>query len=248
MPPVGREERKKQMIMLQGTCLCEERGLFYTTKDESEELGCIGHLRGDFGANGKEFHSNWFPHRCEEKNDDGFKIILDAIVNEMRTDGHILSNRASMFNNCYPNSHCRLIEAHTDMCWGFRYLTRDYAFYIRCLPLISDYNFYIYCYHKDTLMNALSKRRGLPRYCYSYLPTTKEEIRIDFAEHGYTPYRIQGNARAANEMNRELGVSPAQVEAMKVGSMFGWNVPGADPKSYDSAGKPIRRKEEREER
>ena len=41
------------------------------------------------------------------------------------------------------------------------------------------------------------------------------------------------------EINREIGVTPAQAEAMKVGSMFGWNVPGADPKSYDEKGKPI---------
>jgi hypothetical protein len=49
-------------------------------------------------------------------------------------------------------------------------------------------------------------------------------------------------------MNRELGISPAQAEAMKVGSMFGWNVPGADPKNYDENGKAIRKKDSREER
>ena len=97
-------------------------------------------------------------------------------------------------------------------------------------------------------MNKLAKDRELPRYSYAYLPTTQEEIRIDIAESGYTPIRKQGNSRAANEMNRELGISPAQAEAMKVGSMFGWDVPGADPKNYDENGRSIRKKNAREER
>ena len=33
----------------------------------------------------------------------------------------------------------------------------------------------------------------------------------------------------ADEQNRKLGVTPAQEEAMKIGSMCGWDVPGADP-------------------
>ena len=97
-------------------------------------------------------------------------------------------------------------------------------------------------------MNKLAADRGLPRYSYAYLPTTQEEIRVDIAESGYTPIRKQGNARAANEMNRELGITPAQTEAMKVGSMFGWDVPGADPKNYDETRKAIKKKSGREER
>ena len=62
------------------------------------------------------------------------------------------------------------------------------------------------------------------------------------------PIRKQWNGRAANEMNRELCISPAQAEAMKVGSMFGWNVPGADQKNYDENRKAIRKKDSREER
>ena len=39
----------------------------------------------------------------------------------------------------------------------------------------------------------------------------------------------QENRRIADEQNRKLGVTPAQEEAMKIGSMCGWDVPGADP-------------------
>ena len=89
------------------------------------------------------------------------------------------------------------------------------------------------------LMKTLAEERGLPLYCYGYLPTTGEEIRIDFATSGYTPYRKLKSDKEVKEINREIGVTPAQAEAMKVGSMFGWKVPGADPKSYDEKGKPI---------
>ena len=131
-------------------------------------------------------------------------------------------------------------ENRLDEQWGFRIFTRDYAIYLRCFPRRGDYNFYAYCYDKEMLLDKLSSDRGLPRYCYSYLPTTKEEIRIDFAEHGYTPYRKQGNGRAAKEMNRELGISEAQAEAMKVGSMFNWNIPAADPKNYERKEKTMK--------
>lgn len=39
------------------------------------------------------------------------------------------------------------------------------------------------------------------------------------------------------EYNRNLGVTKAQEAAMKAGSMFGFQVPAADPKNYDVDGK-----------
>ena len=41
------------------------------------------------------------------------------------------------------------------------------------------------------------------------------------------------------EYNAKLGVSRAQEEAMKAGSMFGFQVPAADPRNYDADGKPV---------
>lgn len=33
--------------------------------------------------------------------------------------------------------------------------------------------------------------------------------------------------------NQRLGVTLAQRKAMEAGAMFGWDVPGADPKAYE---------------
>lgn len=48
---------------------------------------------------------------------------------------------------------------------------------------------------------------------------------------GYTPVPSLTDAIAAR-LNAQAGVTDAQIEAMQVGSMFGWHVPGADPDQY----------------
>ena len=45
-----------------------------------------------------------------------------------------------------------------------------------------------------------------------------------------------------DSMNKKLGVTKAQAEALKSGSMFGWKVPAADPKNYDYKGNLLKPK------
>ena len=74
----------------------------------------------------------------------------------------------------------------------------------------------------------------LPKLCYSILNTTGETIVIKSGQMGYflTDYGVQGED-AVNSINERLGVSKAQREAMDLGSMFGWDAPGANPDLYD---------------
>lgn len=93
-------------------------------------------------------------------------------------------------------------------------------------------------------------RSDLPEVCFSILPSTSDVIIIKHGESGY--YRCEYstedkafNREFANDRNANLGVSKAQVEAMLAGSMYGWDVPAADPKSYDVNGTLLRNTKDR---
>ena len=93
-------------------------------------------------------------------------------------------------------------------------------------------------------------RSDLPEVCYSILPSTGDVIIIKHGESGY--YRCEYstedkafNREFANDRNAKLGVSKAQVEAMLAGSMYGWDVPAADPESYDENGTLLRNTKDR---
>ncbi len=216
--------------------MSEEKKLFFTDKDETKELGCIGHLRGDFGRDGKEFWTTWFPHECNEKNDEFFQDIFDTVINLCREKGNPLFNRGDMRAYCREHPECR-IEDSRGPTWGFRIPTQDFMLYLKCSPdLVGDYNFYCYAYDKHSLLKKLAADRGLPTFCYNSLSPTKEIIRLDIGTSGYTPCgRIERDSQV-DELNQAIGVSRAQAEAMKCGTMFGWDVPGADPKNYDEYG------------
>ena len=68
----------------------------------------------------------------------------------------------------------------------------------------------------------------LPAICYTRHPTTGRTIAILRGEDGYRP----ANTLCSPEcLNAKLSPSPTepQVNAMKHGSMFGWDTPGANP-------------------
>ena len=76
--------------------------------------------------------------------------------------------------------------------------------------------------------------QGLPELCFSVLPVTGELICIKRGETGYylsewSTSDKEKNVELADYHNEKLGVTPSQRLAMEIGSMSGWDVPGADP-------------------
>lgn len=78
----------------------------------------------------------------------------------------------------------------------------------------------------------------LPDMCYSVMKSTGDLVVLKRGEEGCfsTSYNTPDPARnreLADYLNEKLCVTPAQAQAMSVGSMFGWDTPGADPKTYE---------------
>lgn len=76
---------------------------------------------------------------------------------------------------------------------------------------------------------------------------TTSNARVDIiTANGYLqqtniPFKDKESAKAlVEEYNGKLRVTKSQTEAMKAGSMFGFEVSAADPKNYDDSGQPIR--------
>ena len=78
----------------------------------------------------------------------------------------------------------------------------------------------------------------LPETCLSVLSGSGELIVIKRGESGYyhsdwnTSDPVK-NREIADLHNQKRSITHAQEQAMVVGSMAGWDVPGADPDSYD---------------
>ena len=98
--------------------------------------------------------------------------------------------------------------------------------------------------------SVIPLRSSLPERCYSILPSTGEIIMLMKGENGYFPSGTQppegkGACTMVNELNKKLGVTKTQEMAMSVGSMFGWEVKGADPANYDENGRLVHRSSSR---
>lgn len=92
---------------------------------------------------------------------------------------------------------------------------------------------------RHDVMEILAK---LPPYCFSVLNSDERQlIRINRGEMGYYPVNVpQPDGKTAkqwaDDMNSHMSVTKAQVEAMESGSMFGWEIPAADPDLYSEDG------------
>ena len=121
------------------------------------------------------------------------------------------------------------------------------------LLIVTRYDSYLY--HIKEFPEWLGRHNGkviplrstLPDKCYAVSPSGDEIIIVKKGESGHYRTDKYGHDRAealaiVNEYNGQLNVTKAQAAAMLAGSMFGWEVPAADPKNYDEQGQPIKPK------
>ncbi|MDF0491457.1 hypothetical protein PX699_16770 [Sphingobium sp. H39-3-25] len=85
----------------------------------------------------------------------------------------------------------------------------------------------------DAAERRLANLAKLPEMCAAHLPGTDEPIVIKRGEKGYWP---MPDGMTIEAINATFDATPAQITAMQAGSMFGWDVPGADPDRYDADG------------
>lgn len=93
--------------------------------------------------------------------------------------------------------------------------------------------------------SVIPMRSSLPDKSYTYVESCNIIAIIKKGCDGYYPTHLGTDAPDKNRtmvklLNAQNGVDFAQAEAMKAGSMFGWNTPAANPKNYDENGTPIK--------
>lgn len=92
---------------------------------------------------------------------------------------------------------------------------------------------------RPAVLDAAARRIAcfdrLPEMCATRLSKTGEAVVLKRGEAGYWPLP---EGWTVERFNAAFAPTPAQVAAMEAGSLFGWDVPAADPANYDSAGRP----------
>ena len=115
------------------------------------------------------------------------------------------------------------------------------------IPETSEQGAYrIYLERCDTLVEQLEQKTGLqfplPASCMAVITTTGDLVNIRRGMTGYYPsaWNVPGDRKRNEETaafhNAQYELTKAQCAAMVCGSMFGWDVPGANPAMYDENG------------
>ena len=123
----------------------EEAGLFFALPPERDaELGCIGHVRIDFGRDGDRFYHSWHPRGPEDLNTQDFKAELNEVVDELRQS--VLKNFSAMTGYCHD--HGGEINGGWVQNYGYIVETEHYRYCLRCNPAPGDYQAYLTCFYK----------------------------------------------------------------------------------------------------
>ena len=132
---------------------------FSRSEEQDKTVGCVGHLRGDFGS-GKQFYTTWWPHQQDALNTPEFKADIDRTVNWLREQPDSpLRDFDSMKRYCNRYEQiCAIKGALLPSC-GFMVKTKQYVYMLRCTPVKGDYQFYIYCYQRKPFEKAQKEQQ-----------------------------------------------------------------------------------------
>ena len=199
----------------------EEAGFFYTqTPEKDEEMGAIGHVRMDFGYEGKEFWHTWWPRGPEELNTQEFRDELGKVVNDLRQG--ILKDLSSMRRRCY-GSEGAIKGGSCCQNYGFTLETERYIYRLRCNPIEGDYQAYLSCFVRQEQELGLTEpgRQRLkdtadPRFPHSYNWYVMESCNTayeTFTDELSLEDAIQYYAASEND-DKRLGVTEDDIAAV----------------------------------
>ena len=124
-----------------------EAGVFYAMKPEQDAaLGVVGHVRIDFGYQGKQFHHSWWPRGPEALNTPEFKAELGKVVDELRRGP--LKSLQDMRRFCHANGG-EIKGGILGQNYGYVIETERYKYLLRCNPVEGDYQAYLIAMDKQ---------------------------------------------------------------------------------------------------
>ena len=224
-------------MKLESLALWDEKAL--PTESGKAELDFMGYVRGRFDdESGKAVISLSDIHLTQM---DEFELYEVIRFLEKEEAYFLLGGLECMKTFCTDRMSDHIPYSFDRECHAFRVMTSENVWYIACTPWNERRRFTIYGYKRLPLMMALAKSRGLPESCYGVLKFTGERVFIRFGSRELERFPQYGsNAEAnrafANEKNKELKLTSAQVAAMENGAIYGWDTPAARPENYDKDG------------
>lgn len=109
----------------------------------------------------------------------------------------------------------------------------------RFRDMFYDMDEVLYSVNRKVFFNDLAwvdPNLNLPEYCYYQVSSNENSetpymiVKLIKGRLGYVPTNLTGDYE---ELNKELGVTKAQVQAMSRGAVFGWDNEDIDPKKWE---------------
>ncbi len=148
-------------LKLSGMRPDEQKYSYTQSRQLLGQTGCVGHIRGDMGENGKGFFPSWEDHSAI-LNTPAFRAELEETVRLLRSDpryGSVLKDRPSLQAFCSKHPDLVMEDGRS---FGLRADSAHYAFLLRLNPEKGEYSFYLYAYKKERLdSHLLAARRGI---------------------------------------------------------------------------------------